>query len=238
MQISTNHRVIHVSRNGLCAAPAPRCNDRSVISRFRDETYYSRSMAKAKPVDKELIMRRISLLLGCVSVVASLSCAPDGGADPAGLEDATAVVPVFVKGGHPAHGAENFNAPSLHGRNEVPPNDSKGAGTAWFRLSDDGLSMDYKLIVANIDGVTQSHIHAPAPAGENVAPGVFLFGPVAAGVTVNGVLAEGTFTAANFIGPLVGMTMADLVEMMEDGLAYVNVHTIALPPGEIRDQIR
>jgi hypothetical protein len=79
---------------------------------------------------------------------------------------------------------------------------------------------------------------------------VFLFGLVApGGGRVNGPIAEGTLTAADFIGPLAGMSMADLVAQIQAGNAYVNVHTddgVApantgpgdFPGGEIRGQIR
>jgi hypothetical protein len=57
-------------------------------------------------------------------------------------------------------------------------------------------------------------------------------------VSSNGTLAEGTFTAANLVGPLAGATLADLLAEMEAGNSYVNVHTLAFPPGEIRGQVR
>ena len=180
-------------------------------------------------------MRRIIRALGFVAIAGTLSCGTDTG-DPAAPEGAV-LVPAFVQGGHPAHGAQNFNAPSLHGSNEVPPNGSKGAGTAWFKLSDDGLSLDYKLIVANIDNVTQSHIHLAQP-GANGGIVVFLFGFVAGGVTQNGVLAEGTITASNLINALSGQPLSALIDHMRSGNAYVNVHTVAIPGGEIRDQIQ
>jgi hypothetical protein len=69
---------------------------------------------------------------------------------------------------------------------------------------------------------------------------VFLFGFVAGGVTQNGVLAEGDFTASNLIArPAIGFTatMPELVAAMTNGRAYVNVHTVQFPAGEIRGQI-
>ncbi|MDO8578369.1 MAG: CHRD domain-containing protein [Dehalococcoidales bacterium] len=56
--------------------------------------------------------------------------------------------------------------------------------------------------------------------------------------TFNGVLAEGTITAANLVGPLAGMDFSDLITAMEAGNAYVNIPTSAHPGGEIRGQIR
>jgi 5-enolpyruvylshikimate-3-phosphate synthase len=73
-------------------------------------------------------------------------------------------------------------------------------------------------------------------------------GPLGAG-RLDGVLAEGTFTAANFVGPLKGHPMSELLAAMRTGGAYVNVHTndgVApvtntpgdLPGGEIRGQLQ
>lgn len=125
----------------------------------------------------------------------------------------------------------------LSGSEEVPPVQTTGTGQAFFKLSMDGTSLDYKLIVANIENVTQSHIHL-APAGTNGAVVAFLFGNVPGGVTVNGVLAEGTITASNLVGPLAGQPLSALVDYLNNGGAYVNVHTTSYPGGEIRGQIQ
>ena len=53
---------------------------------------------------------------------------------------------------------ENFGT-HLRGRTEVPPRDTQAQGQALFHLSDDGLSMEYKVIVANIDNAFMAHIH-------------------------------------------------------------------------------
>src|SRR5215216_2114884 len=127
----------------------------------------------------------------------------------------------------------------MRGRNEVPSVPSHAAGNATFTLSSDGTAISYKLHVANIENVTQSHIHIAAE-GVNGPIVVFLFGFVAGGVTENGVLAEGTITAANLIArPAIGFgaTMAELVAALRSGNAYANAHTVAWPGGEIRGQI-
>lgn len=163
----------------------------------------------------------------------------------------TAVLPVFdvdPSMGIVANGGKNAAVP-LSGDEEVPPRDTRARGTAVFHLSDDGTELSYKLIVANIENVVQSHIHI-GPAGENGPVAVFLYGAVAAGGgRVSGVLAEGTITAADFIGPLEGLAMDDLLAAMTSGNAYVNVHTDDgvdpintgpgdFPGGEVRGQIR
>jgi hypothetical protein len=144
-------------------------------------------------------------------------------------------VPLFS---HDA-GGHHFRAAPLKGEHEVPPNDSKGNGVAQFELSDDGTTMRYKLVVANTNNVTQAHIHI-GPRGANGPVVVFLYGFNAAGTSENGVLSQGEFTAANLIArPAIGFgaTMPELVSALRSGNAYVNVHTIQLPGGEIRNQV-
>lgn len=148
--------------------------------------------------------------------------------------------------GQAGHGSlmkSTFTA-HLNSANEVNPEGviSKGQGQAIFKLSDDGTSLHYKLIVANIDSMTQAHIHCGEP-GVNGSVVVFLFGFVPTGVTTNGILAEGDITAANIIPrpePACSpglQTFQDLIDRLRNGTAYVNVHTIAYPGGEIRGQI-
>jgi hypothetical protein len=144
-------------------------------------------------------------------------------------------------------GERNFVA-HLSGRDEVPSNASLAQGQAIFHLSEDGTQLDYKLIAANIDNVVFAHIHL-APAGVNGPVVAFLFGPAAAGGgRFSGVLAQGTITADDLIGPLAGQPLSALVDAMLAGNTYVNAHTddgVApagtgpgdLPAGEIRGQI-
>ncbi len=145
--------------------------------------------------------------------------------------------------------AKDFKTGGLNGGEEVPPRDTNAHGNATFSLSDDGLTLSWKLIVANIDNVVASHIHI-GPAGVNGPVVLFLYGTVpAGGGRLDGVIAEGTATAANLVGPLAGHPLADLIAAMSTGNAYVNVHTndgVAppnegpgdFPGGEIRGQIR
>ena len=134
-----------------------------------------------------------------------------------------------IAGAAPA--GQTFSA-SLSGGEEVPANDSDAAGETIFHVSKDGTSVSYKLIVANLDNVIQSHIHC-GEAGVNGPVRVFLFGPVTPEGTSNGILAQGSFDPA-------GITCPDgtpLLEAMRAGDTYVNVHTSQFPGGEIRGQI-
>jgi hypothetical protein len=175
-------------------------------------------------------MRKTSPLLLAVLAAA---CAPDQ--DGTTMDAAQLTAPLFeVRGDH-------FRTHAT-GSEEVPANSSLAQGQAMFQLSDDGTTLSYKLIVANIENVTQSHIHLPAPAGVNAGIVVWLY-PSAPPLQLipgrsQGVLAEGEITSANFMGVLAGESMDVLLGHLRSGNAYVNVHTTQFPPGEIRGQIR
>ena len=132
-------------------------------------------------------------------------------------------------------------------------NTSLARGSAIFQLNAEGDTLTYKLIVANIDNVFMAHIHRAAP-GVNGPIVVWLYpstaptpGPFGQG-RIDGVIAEGTITAANLVGPLAGHPFSDLLTALRSGNAYVNAHTndgIApantgpgdFPGGEERGQI-
>jgi len=137
----------------------------------------------------------------------------------------------------------NFRA-HLAGRNEVPAVGTRGQGEATFKLSRDGNSLSFKLIVANIEDVTQAHIHC-GQAGVIGPVVVFLFGLDPTGVSPDGVLSEGVITAEDVIARPASTACPggladfdDLIAHMRAGNTYTNVHTILNPGGEIRGQNR
>jgi hypothetical protein len=147
------------------------------------------------------------------------------------------VLPVFVRG------ASDHFVSQMTGEEERPtPVVTEAHGQAVFRLSRDGRTMHYRVIVENIDDVTQSHIHILVPPATTGPFVVFLFPFNAAGVDPgNGILSEGTFTQANLIPRAnIGFTgtMAELLAAMRGGTAYVNVHSVPFPAGEIRGDAR
>jgi len=167
-------------------------------------------------------------------------------------------VPVFSQSANGAAHARsaNFGTP-LSSREEVMPtgvvNSSSAVGNAIFDLSPDGSQLGYQLIVANIENVFQAHIHS-APSGVNGGIVVWLYPSTAVGAgptgggRIDGVIAEGTITAANLVGSLTGQPLSSLINLLSTGGAYVNVHTndgVAptntgpgdFPGGEIRGQV-
>jgi hypothetical protein len=140
----------------------------------------------------------------------------------------------------------HFNSP-MEGAQEAPvPRDTQARGNAVYKLSADGTHIEYKVIVAHI------HMGPPGVSGPIV---VWLYPGTTPGVTaplgggrLNGVIVQGSFGASDFVGPLAGHPLSDLLELMRSGGVYTNVHTNDgdlvvnegpgdFPAGEIRGQI-
>jgi|RhiMetdeSRZDD1v2_1073273.scaffolds.fasta_scaffold41802_7 CHRD domain len=153
---------------------------------------------------------------------------------------AVVVLILLAAVGTVAAGFGNWRA-HLQSDNEVVtvPIVSDAQGQATFQLNEDGTAVDYKLNVANIDNVIMAHIHV-GPPGVNGPIVVWLYPaappPQLIPGRTDGLLAEGTFTSANFVGPLAGHPLDDLLALLESGGAYVNVHTSLYPSGEMRGQ--
>jgi hypothetical protein len=128
----------------------------------------------------------------------------------------------------------------LSGDEEVPVRATDAQGQAIFQVSDDGSAISYKLIVANIENVTQAHIHL-APAGANGGIVAWLYPAAPPSKLIpgrtQGILGEGEITASSLVGALSGQPLSALLDAMRDGGTYVNVHTSQFPPGEIRGQV-
>src|SRR6266581_4207857 len=133
---------------------------------------------------------RFSLSAGALALLLAACAQPS---DPLNANDIHVGVVVGPEAAPPLN-ALNFVAHPV-GDQEVPPHDTPAQGEAVFHLSADGVTMHYRLLVANISNVVASHIHI-GPAGVNGPIVVFLFGNVPpGGGRVDGVLAEGSFTA-------------------------------------------
>ncbi len=123
----------------------------------------------------------------------------------------------------PAAYAETVNLKaSLKGASEVPPNDSKGTGTAEVTYDTASKKLSWKGSYSGLTGnVAAAHFHGstpPSPPAGNSA--------VVLPITASSSPFEGSAT-------LNDAQAADLL----GGKWYLNVHTAAHPGGEIRGQV-
>jgi hypothetical protein len=151
---------------------------------------------------------------------------------------------VLWTGGIGADEDREFSA-RLSGSGEVPAVQTNATGRVEIVFNEDETRLQFELAVRKGVRVTQSHIHC-APAGANGPVVVFLAGFHSRGWDVDGTWVDNaTATDANVIPPAAGSTcphvinnLRDLANAIRHGDAYVNVHTVAHPGGEIRGQLR
>jgi CHRD domain len=175
-----------------------------------------------------------------ISTIKSTRAQLEGFATPAAVT-ATATA------GPSSSSAKEFSA-RLTGDKEVPPVDTDATGRVRLTANSQQDALDYQLSVSNLNGVaTGAHVHRGS-AGTN--------GPIVANLNIRGTFAGasasasagdgsamtststgGTITSADLKGPLAGKQVSDLIQLIQDGKAYVNVHTRQHPNGEIRGQL-
>jgi len=146
---------------------------------------------------------------------------------------ADTVAAVFLQSAYGQAQRQQFTA-KMTGTQEVPPKDTKATGTATFVPTPDQMTLAYR-VDSNTNYNTMANIHK-GKAGENGPIVVTFFtSPTPGGIVP--FTAHGNLRADNLEGPLAGKQIADLIKMIKDGDAYVNVHTVQNPNGEIRGQI-
>ncbi len=119
---------------------------------------------------------------------------------------------------HGHHGTQQRAQQTLTGANEVPPNSSTATGVGNIHVTSDGTVTGGVTVTGMT--ATVAHIHEAAP-GKN--------GPVIVPLTKTGDNAFGVPAGAK-------LTDAQYASYLAGNL-YVNVHSAAFPPGEIRAQL-
>ena len=112
---------------------------------------------------------------------------------------------------------------------------------ASFRLGTNATKLMYTLQVNNIEDITMAHVHLGLPGDIN-SPVVWLYPqsppPKPIPGSFSGVLAEGTITAEDLIGPLRGEPLSALIGHMQKDHTFVNIHTHDHPQGAISGNVR
>ena len=127
---------------------------------------------------------------------------------------------VFANAGAAALADTLLYKADLKGSTEVPANDSKGTGTVAAKLDTSSMKLTWTVTYSGLSGpATAAHFHGPAKAGDSAGPQITLEAPLASPIS-----GEATLTKAQ-------------ADDLANGLWYLNVHTAAHPPGEIRGQL-
>jgi hypothetical protein len=157
----------------------------------------------------------------------------------------------FLSASLPA-AAQTLHA-TLEGYQEVPAVSSAASGSFRAKIDKNAGTIYYELEYGGLQGTaTMSHIHV-GQQGVNGGVSVWLCqstinpAPVAVAASVptcpgTGGNVNGMLTASSVLGPAGQLIVAgefdELVAALRAGVTYVNVHTTAVPAGEIRGQIK
>lgn len=132
---------------------------------------------------------------------------------------------------------------AMSGAQEVPEVVTDSTGEVRIQFDQALSQADFQVSVRRGVDIVVAHFHCGRP-GENGPVVAFLFGPVAGGVDVNGELAKGTLTNADFVAANCVATIgrpvnniASLAFAMAEGLIYANAHSVAHPGGVVRGQM-
>jgi len=132
---------------------------------------------------------------------------------------ALSIVGLFLLGGVAQADQITFQA-DLASAAEVPPVTSPGKGSATASLDTTTKTLTWTVTYSGLSGLaTAGHIHGPAALGANAGVLVPFSGDLASPIK-----GSATLTDAQ-------------VSDLEAGKLYVNLHTAANKPGEIRGQL-
>lgn len=129
---------------------------------------------------------------------------------------------------------------------EIPPPTGSplATGTAELELDERDLEIEINLDGQLTSAVTMAHIHGPATVSET-APIIFDFVPYMTGAIQGGARTGTLVNTQVDLDALpvsaTGVLRVDpdsLVTWLSDGRAYINVHTVLNPSGELRGQVR
>jgi hypothetical protein len=194
------------------------------------------------------------LILGLTSLAIVIMTAAEASAQLEGLTRSVAVSATAAMAGSSSSSSTTSSVSGKHfigiltGDNEVPPVNTDATGKIRLFANSQQSTLDYQLSISDLNGVVSgAHIHkgsvgtngpvvANLKTGNTFAGASASFSGTGGGSTSTSV--SGTITTADLKGPLAGKQITDLIQLIEDGKAYVNVHTHENSNGEIRGQLR
>jgi hypothetical protein len=133
-----------------------------------------------------------------------------------------------------AQQGQTFSA-TISGDKENPPTKSNATAVAQFQTNNDNSQLSYWINATGLKKITASHIHR-GNEGENGPVVVVLSKGKSADKNLELNL-KGNITRSDLTGPLKGKDLSELANLLNNGSAYVNLHTAKYPKGAIRGQI-
>ena len=131
-------------------------------------------------------------------------------------------------------GVQSFSA-ALSGS----ANKSNSTGTAKFLVNENNSQISYWINVTGIKKINQAHVHN-GTTGQNGDIVVSLLSnskSAKGNATPPKIGFNGNITKSDLRGPMQDKKISDLITLMGNGSAYVNIHTDKFPKGAIRGQI-
>jgi hypothetical protein len=126
----------------------------------------------------------------------------------------------------------------LSGKEEVPPNNVSNA-SAWakFQSVDNGSQLAYSVSIIGLKEITGAHLHNGIKGQNGDIVAVLSKGKTAEDGGNATISWNGNITKDDLQGPLKDKEISDLISLMRNSSAYVNVHTEEYKDGAIRGQI-
>jgi plastocyanin len=161
---------------------------------------------------------------------------------PAAFEESTSVTQQANKNGiveqsesaGPSNLVDKYSfAASLSGDDMIPPIYTDASGTAVVKGNDNVLRYEIKLV--NIDRVSAINFHQ----GSNDEIGDIIATLYSKTVPTpsKDLTIKGDLNQLNFVGPMKGKSISNLIDSIKAGKVYVNVKSMDFPDGEIRGSL-
>jgi hypothetical protein len=197
--------------------------DRDQAARERDR------QLRAEQVQR----RRLALgvvVVGVIVLIVVLALALSGGGDNASSTSTESTSPDLTL-------TDAAFSAELTGADSVPPVKTTAAATLNLTYDAETQTFTYVLEVThNLSNPSVAAIKQGSPGTSGATVYTLFAGPTQEGV-FSGVLADGTILEEDLVGPLLGMTIADLIALIKDGGAYVSIGNTSHPVDAIRGQI-